>query len=123
MGDDDRLLDYLGVFVAVTLLLMVGALVLAFAGAPGDRTAEAPGAEWSLERVNDTHVRVVHAGGRPVPADRLVVTVDGYRRRPTWSGLVSRGDATLVRAGTDLLVRLYWTTDRGDRVLLATWRT
>lgn len=123
MADGDRLLDYAGVLIAATLVLMVAALALAFVDAPRDRTAEAPSAEWSMERANASHVRIVHAGGEPVAADRLVVTVDGTRRRATWSGVVSQGDAAFVRATDDLLVRLYWTTDRGDRVLLATWRS
>lgn len=123
MADGDRLLDLGGVVVAALLVLMIVALALAFVAGPRDRADEAPGAEWSLERANDTHVRLVHAGGEPVRADRLVVTVDGTRRRATWSGLVGPGDAGAVNARDGLLVRLYWTTERGDRVLLSTWRT
>lgn len=120
---DDRSLDAVGVVVALLLVMMVGVLVLTFAGAVGgDRqAADAPNAQWTLERVDDTHVRIAHAGGEPVPTDRLVVTVDGYQRRATWSGTVSRGDAGTVTAALNTQVRLYWTTDRGERVRLGSW--
>jgi hypothetical protein len=110
--DGDRLLDYAGVLIGVTLVLMVAVLAVAFVDAPDRRPTDVPNAEWSLERANDTHVRLTHAGGEPVPADRLVVTVDGYTRRATWSETVVPGESAFVRANADLTVRL----------LLATWR-
>lgn len=123
MTDADRLLDLGGLAIGVTLLLMIAALAVAFVGGSNSGATGGPPTEWTLDRVNDTHVRIVHAGGEPVAADRLVVSVDGYDRRVTWEGTVSEGDAGIVRAGPDLLVRLYWITEQGERVRLDDWRT
>lgn len=124
MTDGDRLLDIGGLLIGLTLLLMIGALAVAFVETPGGEATSGPPTEWSLERVNDTHVRITHEGGDPVAADQLVVSVDGNDRRVTWEGTVAEGDSGVVRAGAgpDLLVRLYWITDRGERVRLDDWR-
>jgi hypothetical protein len=123
MSDADRLLDIGGIVLGVTILLMIGALAVAFVEAPSGGTSGGPPSEWSLERVNDTHVRITHEGGEAVATDRLVVTVDGHNRRVTWEGTVVEGDSGTVRAGSDRLVRLYWVTDQGERVRLDDWRT
>lgn len=122
MTDGDRLLDYAGVLIGVTLVLMVAVLALAFVDAPDRRPTDSPNAEWSLERTNETHVSLTHAGGEPIPADRLVVTVGGYHRRVTWPETVVPGESAAVRADANTTVRLFWKTDQGERVLLATWR-
>jgi len=122
MTDGDRLLDVGGLLIGLTLLLMVGALAVAFVEVPGSEATSGPPTEWSVERVNDTHLRITHAGGEPVPTDSLVVSVDGNDRRVTWDGTVSEGDSGVVRARADTLVRLYWITERGERVRLDDWR-
>ncbi|MFB6302160.1 MAG: hypothetical protein ABEH78_04795 [Haloferacaceae archaeon] len=123
-GDDgDRLLDLGGLVIGVLLLLMLGALVLAFVGAPSGGATGGPPVEWSVERVNDTHVRITHAGGETVSADRLVVSVDGYDRDVTWEGRITEGDSGVVRAGTNRVVTLYWLTEQGERIRLDDWRT
>ncbi|MFB6080732.1 MAG: hypothetical protein ABEJ81_07030 [Haloferacaceae archaeon] len=123
MTDGDRLLDVGGLVLGLTILAMIGVLAMAFVEAPGGGATAGPNAEWSVSRVNDTHVRITHAGGEAVEIDRLVVTVDGYERRASWSGTIREGDAGVVRAGHDLRLRLYWVTDRGERVRLDGWRT
>lgn len=132
MTDGDRLLTIGGAVLGLTILLMIGVLAITFAHPPSGGTS-GPDAEWSLDRVNATHVRITHAGGEAVNAGRLVVTVDGndrrvtwtvdgYERRVTWTGRVTEGDSGVFRARTDRLVRLYWETDRGERVRLDDWR-
>lgn len=123
MTDAERLLDLGGLVIGLTILLMVGVLAIAFVEAPSGGATGGPPTEWTAERVNDTHVRITHAGGEPVAADRLVVGVGGYDRRVTWNGTVSEGDSGVVRAGPDRVVQLYWITEQGERVRLEDWRT
>jgi hypothetical protein len=117
----DRLLNLFGVALALFLVAGLVAVVLAGIGGPTEDADAAPDAEWSFDRVNDSHVRLVHRGGDPVPASDLVVTVDGVRRRVSWDGVVREGESGVVRAESDVLVQLYWTTDRGERVKLREW--
>lgn len=120
--DGDRILDLVGAALAATILVSVALLVFAAATTPTGAPAEAPSTEWSLDRVNTTHVRITHAGGEPVAARSLVVTVGGTDRRVDgWSGMVARGDRGVVRALEGKVVRVYWTTEAGERVRLASW--
>ncbi|MFB6281838.1 MAG: hypothetical protein ABEH40_07455 [Haloferacaceae archaeon] len=123
MTDGDRLLDLGGLLIGLTLVLMIGVLALAFVQAPGGGRTGGPPTEWTADRINETHVRITHAGGEPVAAERLVVSVGGYDRRPGWEGTVSEGDSGVVRAGPNQVISLYWVTDRGERVRLDSWRT
>lgn len=121
--DGDALLNIVG---AVLVVAVVGGIVfvgLLVAGGGPDGGRSPPAAEWTLERINDTHVRIVHAGGDPVRVGDLVVTADGRERHPSWSaGTLTEGEAGVFRATrARALVRLYWTGDRG-RDLLETWR-
>lgn len=122
-GGRDRALDVAGAVLVLTLLAMVGVMALAFVDAPRGGTSAGPNVEWSAERIDETHVRIAHAGGEAVPADRLVVTVEGNRRRVTWSGSLSAGDSGVVRARADRELRLYWTSAQGERIRLESWRT
>jgi hypothetical protein len=119
---DDRLLNLLGLVLAGFILVGLVGVVLAGLGGPSDRAANAPEADWTLERVNGSHVRVVHAGGDAVPATDLVVTVDGVRRRASWDGVVAEGDSGVVHADRGTVVQLYWTNEVGERVKLHDWR-
>lgn len=123
MSDRDRLLDIGGLVIALTLLAMIGVLALTFVEAPRGGATGGPPTEWTAERVNETHVRITHAGGEAVPASRLVVGVGGYDRRVSWSGTISEGDSGVVRAGPNKVVQLYWITEQGERVRLDDWRT
>lgn len=118
--DGDRDLTIIGVVLVGLLLSAIGVAVLAAMAGPS--AAEPPNAEWRLERVNESHVRITHAGGERVPASDLVVTVEGYERDVTWSGMVTEGDATVVQATEDRGIHLYWNGGRGDRVSIAVWR-
>jgi FlaG/FlaF family flagellin (archaellin) len=118
--DGERLLDVVGVALVVAVLLALGVVAVAVgAGPTGDA---APDAEWSLERVNDSHVRITHAGGDPVPAAELVITVDGLQRNEEWSGVVTPEESAVVRASERELVRIYWDAGRGERELFTQWR-
>jgi len=90
-------------FVLGTVVL-VGVLVAT--GVPSTSTGDAGAANWSVERVNDTHVRVEHAGGPPVQASEVTVSVDNNERRTGWSGRVVQGESATVRAGPEAVVRV-----------------
>ena len=112
--DGDRLLDVAGgalVLFVVGTLALVGFLVVT--GDPAGPGEAVPAVNWSVERVNDTHVRVAHAGGPPVDAGNLTVTVDGGERRTDWEGRVVRGTSTTLTAAGDATVRIYF--GAGDR--------
>lgn len=122
--DGDTLLTVGG--AAIVGFLVVGLVVGALAAATApQRGADVPDAEWSLDRVNETHVRIVHAGGEAVPASELLVAVESYERQPAWTGSVSEGDATVVQAAADQTVRVYWLrpdSARNVRDQLAQWQ-
>ncbi len=117
--DGDRMLNLAGgallVFVLGTLVL-VGVLVAT--GVPTDSTGDAAAANWSVERVNDTHVRVEHAGGPPVQASEVAVSVDTNERRTGWSGRVVQGESATVRAGPEAVVRVVLGEGDNREVLL-----
>jgi len=89
---------------------------LNFSGSTGEG---APEADWAVERVNDTHVRVTHAGGEPVRPDELRVTADSVRRATSWTDPISEGDSTVVDATDGTLIRVVWNGGRGDRSIMA----
>lgn len=122
LEDGDRILTLVGIGLAVAIALAIGVLLLAATSAPS-RQPDVPTAEWSLDRVNDTHVRITHTGGDAIEGTHLVVSVDGYERAVNWPPRVVEGDAVVVRAPPGRLVRLYWDgDDRGDRRLLGRWQ-
>lgn len=120
MEDPDRRLQAIGVVVVVAVIAGSAVAVLAAVTAPS-RGPAAPSADWRLEPVEETRVRIEHAGGEPVRGDRLVVTVEGYERHAAWPRRVMPGDGVLVDASGDQTVRLYWDAGRADRRQLARW--
>lgn len=122
--DPDSQLNLIGAVLVGALVVMVVVLVVsAMYGPSADRSGDAPEVVWSLERVNETHVAVVHDGGQTVAASQLVVVVDGIERRPTWGDVVREGDVGVVQATRGQIVQLYWLGGRGDRVQLEGWET
>ena len=120
--DGDLLLNVLGVVLALFIVVGLVGVVLSGISGPSTQVADAPDATWTLERINESHVQLTHSGGDAVPASDLVVTVDGVRRRVSWSGVVNEGDTGVVRADRGLVVQLYWTNEVGERVKLQDWQ-
>lgn len=109
--------DPIGTGLAVLIVVIAAAALLI---GPLSVLYEDPGppeTEWSHQRVNDTHVQVVHVGGESVEADRLVLTVDGTRRSPDWPETVSSGTVVIVEAAPGSSVEIAW--ENGDRQRLA----
>ena len=122
MIDDDRLIDVVGIVVAVFVVLAVAVLVLAGATAPSRQPAEPPDANWTIERVGVGEVTITHAGGEPVDASELVVSVAGVERSPGRSDVVTEGEALTVPAREGQHVQLFWVESRDERTLLAEWQ-
>jgi len=120
--DDDRLIDVVGVVVAVFVVLAVAVLVLAGATAPSRQPAEPPDANWTIERVDVGEVTITHAGGEPVDASELVVSVAGVERSPGRSDVLTEGEALTVPARQGQHVQLFWVAGRDERALVAEWQ-
>lgn len=121
MIDDDRLVDVVGVVVAVLVVAAVAVLILAGATAPSRQPADPPEANWTIERVDVGQVEVTHAGGEPVDATELVVSVAGVERSPGRSDELTEGDSIRASARSGQSVELFWVSGRDERVLLAQW--
>lgn len=122
MIDDDRLIDVVGVVAVGFIVLAVAVLILAGATAPTRQVGQAPDANWTIERVDEGTVAVVHAGGEPVNATELVVSVAGIEHTSGRSDLLTEGEALRVPAREGQEVRLFWVAGRDERVLLAEWQ-
>ena len=122
MIDDDRLIDVVGVVVAAIVVVAVAVLILAGATAPSREPVQPPQANWTIERVDVGHVNVTHAGGEPVDASKLVVSVAGVERAPGRSDVLTEGESLTVPARTDQRVQLFWVGSRDERALLGEWQ-
>lgn len=116
LEDGDTLLTLVG--AALVLALLAGFVVVGLNFAGGSTPGDAPAVDWTVERVNDTAVRVTHAGGDPVRTDELRVTVDSVSRDTDWPDPVTESDSTVVAASDGSLVRIVWNGGRGDREIV-----
>ncbi|WP_123539337.1 hypothetical protein [Halosimplex salinum] len=114
--DGDTMLNLVGAGLVAALL--VGLLVVGLNFAGGASENEAPDVEWSVERINDTAVRVSHAGGEPVRAEEVRVTVDSVAGQTDWPDPITEGDSAVVQASEGSLVRVVWNGGRGDRDIM-----
>lgn len=121
MIDDDRLLDVVGAVVVVIIVVAIAVLALAGATAPERELPEKPGASWTIERTGPAEVAITHAGGEPVDASELVVSVAGVERGPGRSDLLAEGDSIRVPARPGQSIELFWVAGRDERVLLEEW--
>ncbi|MFC6988948.1 hypothetical protein ACFQJD_09900 [Haloplanus sp. GCM10025708] len=121
LEDGDRILNLVGAALVLALIASLGLLVVV--ASEGPATAAGPDTEWSLSRVNETHVRIAHAGGERTHASNLVVTVDGRERSVSWTGVLTRGDSGALHARSTQVIRLYWLPEDGNRELLARWQS
>lgn|GEM_PF-993558 len=122
MLDDVRTIDLIGVGLVLFIVLALAVLLLAGATAPGRQPADPPVANWTIERVDVGEVTVTHAGGEPVDASNLVVSVAGVERSPGRADVLTEGDALTIPARTGQRVALYWVGGRDERTLLREWQ-
>ena len=119
--DEDRLLDLFGVVLALAIVGALALLGLGFASV-GEESTAPPETDWTLTRVNDSYVRISHAGGEPVRAEALTAAVDGQPRRVAWSATtLVDGEGGVVRAGEGTRVTLVWERSESDRRVLERW--
>lgn len=118
----DQLLNLIGVVLVLFLVLSVATLVLA-AMSEQQQSAETPDVDWNLQRMNESYVRITHAGGEPVQAGKLSVTVDGTPRRPKWTAItLTEGEYGVVRADENATVILLWQRSEAEREVLQQWQ-
>lgn len=122
MSDGDRTLTLVGLGLAVLLVGGTATLVMS-ATSVGSDAADRPAADWTLTKLNDSYVRIEHAGGEPVRADKLGVNAEGLPRPVSWSDeVLVEGSTGVVHVGSKGRVALLWERSESQRALLAQWR-
>jgi len=116
LEDGDRILRLVGVALVLAVVIALGVIALNFQR-PADNPE--PGGNWSIERVDQSTVEVTRTDGEPVSPEDIVVTVDGVRRNAEWTDPIVPGSAVTVDASEGTLVRIVWTSGRGERERLA----
>lgn len=113
----DRKLDILGVALVILVVLGVALAVFGALDIAGQDGSETPSVNFTTERVNDSHVVIVHDGGETVRGDQLVLTVNGRERVPEgrFPERVGEGDSATLQLGEGYTVRVYWTGGTGPR--------
>ena len=113
----DKKLDVLGAVLVVAVILGVGLAVFGAIEISEGGGEPTPEVNFSVERINDTHLRLVHDGGDTVRGDELVLTIDGRDRVPVrpFPPSVSEGEGTIVRVSEGHTLRVYWTGDRATQ--------
>lgn len=119
-GGDHRL-NWIGLVLILLLVLSVAMLVVVAISVP-QQSAATPDVNWTLTRINESHVRLTHAGGPPVRTANLTVTVDGVPRRPQWTAsTLTAGESGVIRVGAASKLTLLWKQSAHDRDLLQRW--
>lgn len=116
LDDGDTVLNLVGVVLVLAVVVGLVVVGLNFSGSAGEQP---PDTEWTIERINDTHASVTHAGGEPVRTDEVRVTADSVRRAANWSDPVAEGESVVIPASEGSLVRVVWVGGRGDRSIMA----
>lgn len=122
-SDSDRLLNIVGVGIVVAIVIALGVVAVGFTlGSSGDGLTDA---DLGLERVNDTHGKIVHGGGEPVETENLVLTVDSYERpglTRTMPPVIVEGDEVVFEIRDDQSARLVYDLGRNEREIVGRLR-
>lgn len=109
-GDPDWFMRGIAAVVLGLVLFSLLVVVLAPSETPR-RGTDPPPVDWSFEQVNDSHLRITHAGGPPLDAQNVSVAVGQVDRRSeslSWNGTIGRNDSTVVSARGDQVVEVFW---------------
>lgn len=117
-GNGDRILRLTGVVLVFAIAVALAIIILAGAQGPPDDNS-GPDVNWTISRINETVVRIQHAGGEQIDASNLVVTVDGRVRHPSWPSSISEGDHAQLNVQSGQTVRIIWEAEPGSRTELA----
>jgi hypothetical protein len=112
LDDGDQVLTLVGVVLVVALVAAVGVLALNFDPPEDDPK---PGGNWSIDRVNDTHVEITRTDGEPIPASQMQLAIDGVRRNVDWTDPVVPGASITITANEGVRIRVIWAGERGNR--------
>lgn len=122
LDDRDRQLQLINIGVVIVIVFAIALIVVVATSVDQDSTAK-PDTEWNLTRINESHIRIQHAGGDPVKTDRLTVTVDGRVRHPRWTAsILTDGEYGVVRADERSKVILLWKQSKVERDVLEHWQ-
>jgi hypothetical protein len=118
-SDSDRLLTFVGVGLVAAIVIALGVVAVAFAAGPSGQSVDA---DLRLERINDTHAKIVHGGGDPVESENLIVTVDSYERPVEMPPVLAEGDEIVFELRDDQGARLVYDLGRNEREVVSQLR-
>lgn len=116
----DRKLDVLGVVLAILVVAGIGLAVFGALDIANEGPGATPSVNFTADRINDTHVEIVHDGGDVIRGDEIVFTLNGGDRLAAspFPPSVREGDSAVLRADPGDTVRVHWTGGRGTRDFL-----
>jgi hypothetical protein len=121
----DRLLTLVGVGLVAAIVVALGFIAIGFSvGSSGEQVPDAAN-NLTLERVNDTHGKIVHGGGEPIETENLVLSVASYDREQLTQRmprLIVEGDEIVFDIRDDQAARLVYDLGRGDQEIVARLR-
>lgn len=121
LDDGEQLMNLIGIVLMLLLIMSVAVLILTAMSAQ-QQSADIPDVDWNLTRINESYVRITHAGGEPVQTENLSVTVDGIPRQPQWTApTLASGKYGIVAADEHSRVTLLWRESDIERVVLGRW--
>ena len=120
--DGDQLLNLIGIILILSVIISIVIIILATISVQ-ERSADVPDVNWESQQINESHIRITHAGGEPVNADKISITVDGTPRQPQWTAItLAKGEYGIVRVGEGNRVTLLWRHSERDRDVLKQWQ-
>jgi hypothetical protein len=121
----DRLLTLVGVGLVAAIVVALGFIAIGFSvGSSGEQVPDAAN-NLTLERVNETHGKIVHGGGEPIETENLVLSVASYDREQLTQRmprLIIEGDEIVFDIRDDQAARLVYDLGRGDQEIVARLR-
>lgn len=88
-----------------------------------ERSADLPDADWELQQLNESYIRITHTVGDPVQTDKLSVTVDGKSRHRSWTSITpTEGEHGVVYVGDGVTVTLLSQHSESERYVLQWWQ-
>jgi len=120
MSEADRTMRLLSLTILAFIVLGVGIAALA-ASTADQREPEPPASDWTVDRLNETHVFVEMSGGEPIESESFVVSVDGLQRQVQLGrGYVIPGSGFALSVERGQVIRLTWDPAPGQRTTLFT---
>jgi hypothetical protein len=120
MSEADRTMRLLSVAILAFIVLGVGIAALA-ASTADEREPEPPESDWTVDRLNETHVFVEMVGGEPIRSEDFVVSVDGLQRQVRLGeGYLYPGSGFAIAVERGQVIRLTWDPAPGQRATLFT---